>query len=108
MFVHLLSKETRTRIIKLVVESVLDQDTAANILGVSRTAVYKFLQGSIHPSDRVTLAALNYLKQRKNAEWSQAVHLVTGELTKALQQFADYAGIKVDCRTYNTILGVIA
>ena len=107
MFVHLLSKETRAKLVKLVVDVTGDQEMAASILGVSRTAVYKFLQGTIHPSDRVTLAALNYLKSRGSSEWGQAIHLVTGELTKALRQFADYAGIKVDCKAYSTVLGVI-
>ena len=108
MFVHLLSKEARFRIVKLVVDETGDQEMAAGILGVSRTAVYKFLSGRTHASDRVVMRALDYLRAKRGAGWAEAVKLVTGELTRALDDFAKYSGLRVQCRTYNTILEVIA
>ncbi len=104
----MLSKETRSRVIKALVDVVGDQEMAASILGVSRTAVYKFVNDVIHPSDTVTLRALDYLKSRGGYDWQIVASRIARELKAALEEFAEYAGARVECKAYNTILaGVI-
>jgi hypothetical protein len=102
VFIHLLSKELRRKLIALVVKKSGSAEAASLILGVSRTSVYKFLSG-MTPSDRVTGRAIEYLRSRGGSEWHEAVHMITGELKRGLEDFASYAGLTVSCKVYTTI-----
>ena len=107
MFIHLLSKGTRRRLVKLVVRSTDSVEAAADVLGVSRTAVYKFLNG-MTPSDRTIENALRYLRAKGGYEWSEAVNTITRELKGALIDFAEYAGLQASCNIYSSLLEVVA
>ncbi len=107
MFIHLLSKGTRRKLVKLVVRKAGTAEAAASILGVSRTAVYKFLNG-MTPSDKTIENALWYLRSSGGYEWSEAVSTITRELRGALIDFAEYAGLQASCNIYSSLLEVVA
>lgn len=92
MFVHFLGKGLRRFIIKRLVDSV-GAGVAASVLGVSKTAVYRFAIGEIHPSDDVTARALDYLRSRGGADWATVRRVINRELEKVLEEWRLYAGL---------------
>lgn len=79
--VHWLSKEARFQIIDylLATRSVKE---LANELGVSRTAIRKFINRETHPSDGVMERVFGILK---NYEFETVMSIVVEDLLKALE-----------------------
>ena len=57
-FVHRLGKGARTELVALAVEAVGGVSELSNRIGVSRQAIYYFLNDKMHASDRVIAAVL--------------------------------------------------
>jgi transcriptional regulator with XRE-family HTH domain len=62
--VHNLSKEARLKIIEMLVRS-RGKENLARELGISITAINKFLKGSTHPSDRTIINTLKIANENE-------------------------------------------
>ncbi|MEZ0393516.1 MAG: helix-turn-helix transcriptional regulator [Desulfurococcaceae archaeon] len=80
--VHWLSKEARRRIIELMLSSRSVSELSA-LLGVSRTAIRKYVSGETHPSDEVMARALGALAPY---EAEAALRIMMEDLAGALER----------------------
>ncbi len=72
LFVHMLGKEARRRIVEVLVEGRSLRE-AAELLGVTPAAVSKYLSGRTHPSDRVVERALRAASSGERRLMAQVV-----------------------------------
>ncbi|MEM4475681.1 MAG: helix-turn-helix domain-containing protein [Desulfurococcaceae archaeon] len=80
--VHWLSKEARYRIIEVLMSTRSERELAKD-LGVTSTAIYKYLERKTHPSDTIIARALKVLNEY---EKERVYKLVADDIISAIEE----------------------
>ncbi len=80
--VHWLSKEARYRIVEVLMSTRSERELAKD-LGVTSTAIYKYLERKTHPSDTVVARALKILNEY---ERERVYKLVADDIVSAIEE----------------------
>ncbi|MCE4603422.1 MAG: helix-turn-helix domain-containing protein [Aeropyrum sp.] len=71
-FIHMLGKETRRRIIAILLDGRSYRDLAA-LLGVTPAAIAKYISGATHPSDKTIARAIESASRTEREEIAIAI-----------------------------------
>ncbi|MEM0178659.1 MAG: helix-turn-helix domain-containing protein [Fervidicoccaceae archaeon] len=82
--VHMLSKEARRRILEVLARERGSE--AAEVLGISRAALSKFLNGKIHPSDEVVERAIS---SANSLEMNKILVIIAEDIADFARELAD-------------------
>ncbi len=85
--VHWLSKEARYRIVEVLMSTRSERELAKD-LGVTSTAVYKYLERKTHPSDTIVARALKILNEY---EKERVYKLVADDIISAIEELLNNA-----------------
>ncbi|BCU71306.1 helix-turn-helix domain-containing protein [Stygiolobus caldivivus] len=87
--IHNLSKEARTRIIELLLENRSKKELAEE-LGLSPSAITKFLSSATHPSDETIEKAFKIANEREKRE---IIDIILDDLLESLEEFIEETNI---------------
>ncbi|MEB3860478.1 MAG: helix-turn-helix domain-containing protein [Desulfurococcales archaeon] len=85
-FLHRVGKKARRRIIEVLALSRSRRDLAEQ-LGVSATAVVKYLEGRTHPSDEVLARAIGIASPEEKREISE---IIGEDLRESIEDFINW------------------
>ncbi len=86
-FVHLVSKEARHKIVQVMIESSSSMRDLASRLGISATAIYKYVTGKTHPSDEILLRILEIASY---SEKKRIARIIEDDLARGLRNFIEW------------------
>ncbi|MEM0173204.1 MAG: helix-turn-helix transcriptional regulator [Sulfolobaceae archaeon] len=81
--VHNISKEARSKIIMLLLEN-RSKESLARELGITSTAINKFLKGITHPSDNTIIKAINIATEDEKVK---IYKIIINDLITSLKDF---------------------
>jgi len=88
--IHNLSKEAREKIIEILLEKRSKKELAEE-LGISPSAITKFLNGMTHPSDETIERALEIADEE---EKERIYEIIVEDIIESLEEFINYSGFE--------------
>ncbi|BAA79079.2 hypothetical protein APE_0168.1 [Aeropyrum pernix K1] len=83
LFVHMLGKETRRKIIAILLSTRTYRELASE-LGVTPAAIAKYISGATHPSDKTVAKALEIASREEKEEIAIAISEDLAESIRSL------------------------
>ena len=88
--IHNLSKEAREKIIEILLEKRSKKELAEE-LGITPSAITKFLSGMTHPSDETIERALEIADEE---EKERIYEIIVEDIVESLEEFINYSGFE--------------